>query len=48
MLSVLADPEDSITVANDCLEKDNIGYRFLRTWLGDGLVTADGELNIVN
>ncbi|CAG4967347.1 unnamed protein product [Parnassius apollo] len=36
---VLTDPEDSLTVANACLQKDTF-YEFAKPWLGEGLVTG--------
>ncbi|XP_026323157.1 uncharacterized protein LOC113232603 [Hyposmocoma kahamanoa] len=36
---VVTDPEDSTTVANNCLAKEGF-YRFARPWLGNGLATA--------
>ncbi|XP_022123240.2 cytochrome P450 4C1-like [Pieris rapae] len=40
---VLTDPEDALTVANTCLQKDAF-YEFAKCWLGEGLVT--GKLSI--
>ncbi|KAI5645671.1 cytochrome p450 domain-containing protein [Phthorimaea operculella] len=40
---VLCDPDDAMTVANTCLEKDDF-YEFAKPWLGEGLVT--GKLSI--
>ncbi|KPJ03616.1 Cytochrome P450 4C1 [Papilio xuthus] len=36
---VLTDPDDYLTVANACLQKDNF-YNFAKPWLGEGLVTG--------
>ncbi|CAK1594478.1 unnamed protein product [Parnassius mnemosyne] len=36
---IVTDPEDSLTVANACLEKDII-YKFGKPWLGEGLLTG--------
>ncbi|CAK1594451.1 unnamed protein product [Parnassius mnemosyne] len=36
---VVADPEDSLTVANACIQKDVI-YEFAKPWLGEGLITG--------
>ncbi|CAG5014180.1 unnamed protein product [Parnassius apollo] len=36
---VVTDPEDSLTVANACLQKDII-YEFGKPWLGEGLLTG--------
>ncbi|CAK1577858.1 unnamed protein product [Parnassius mnemosyne] len=36
---VLTDPEDCLTVANACLQKDII-YEFAKPWLGEGLLTG--------
>ncbi|CAG4961559.1 unnamed protein product [Parnassius apollo] len=38
-LYVVTDPEDSLTVANACLQKDFM-YEFAKPWLGDGLLTG--------
>ncbi|CAG4961543.1 unnamed protein product [Parnassius apollo] len=38
-LYVVTDPEDSLTVANACLEKDAI-YEYAKPWLGEGLLTG--------
>ncbi|XP_013185000.2 cytochrome P450 4C1 [Amyelois transitella] len=40
---VITDPDDFLTVANTCLEKDGF-YDFAKPWLGEGLVT--GKLSI--
>ncbi|CAH0721105.1 unnamed protein product, partial [Brenthis ino] len=36
---VISDPEDFLTVANTCLEKDSF-YEFGKEWIGEGLVTG--------
>ncbi|XP_013165752.1 PREDICTED: cytochrome P450 4C1-like [Papilio xuthus] len=36
---VLTDPDDYLTVANACLQKDSI-YNIAKPWLGEGLITA--------
>ncbi|CAH0721102.1 unnamed protein product, partial [Brenthis ino] len=36
---VITDPDDFLTVANTCLEKDGF-YEFAKPWLGEGLVTG--------
>ncbi|CAH0721104.1 unnamed protein product, partial [Brenthis ino] len=36
---VISDPEDFLTVANTCLEKDSY-YEFAKAWLGESLVTG--------
>ncbi|KAJ2940595.1 hypothetical protein O0L34_g6536 [Tuta absoluta] len=41
--NLLCDPDDAMTVANTCLEKDDF-YEFAKPWLGEGLVT--GKLSI--
>ncbi|XP_049880698.1 cytochrome P450 4V2-like [Pectinophora gossypiella] len=40
---VICDPDDAMTVANTCLEKDGF-YEFAKPWLGEGLVT--GKLSV--
>ncbi|XP_045780382.1 cytochrome P450 4C1-like [Maniola jurtina] len=37
---VVTDPDDYLTIANTCLQKDNF-YEFAKPWLGEGLVTGD-------
>ncbi|CAH2056500.1 unnamed protein product, partial [Iphiclides podalirius] len=37
--SLIADPDDALTAANACLEK-NFMYNFAKSWLGDGLITS--------
>ncbi|XP_069363043.1 cytochrome P450 4V2-like [Maniola hyperantus] len=36
----VTDPEDCLTVANTCLQKDSF-YDFGKSWFGNGLITAD-------
>ncbi|XP_075986347.1 putative cytochrome P450 4d21 [Anticarsia gemmatalis] len=38
---MIADPEDSVTAANACLQK-HYAYDFGKPWMGDGLVLASG------
>lgn len=46
--SGVSDPDDSYTILNTCLEKDDL-YNFGKPFLGESLITAKGELNpIVN
>ncbi|KAJ8715374.1 hypothetical protein PYW07_009856 [Mythimna separata] len=40
---LITDPEDSLTVAASCMEKDPY-YNFAKPWLGHGLVTAKYEI----
>ncbi|KAJ8715385.1 hypothetical protein PYW07_009867 [Mythimna separata] len=40
---LVTDPEDAMTVANQCLHKHFI-YDYVRTWLGNGLLTSSGAL----
>ncbi|XP_038219474.1 cytochrome P450 4C1-like [Zerene cesonia] len=40
---IVCDPDDALTVANSCLQKDTF-YEFAKPWLGEGLVT--GKLSI--
>ncbi|CAH0721107.1 unnamed protein product, partial [Brenthis ino] len=35
----ISDPDDFLTVANTCLEKDSF-YEFLKPWVGEGLLTG--------
>ncbi|XP_045780390.1 cytochrome P450 4V2-like [Maniola jurtina] len=37
---LVTDPEDCLTIANTCLQKDGF-YDFGKPWFGDGLITAD-------
>ncbi|CAH0697231.1 unnamed protein product [Spodoptera exigua] len=39
---LVTDPDDALTVANTCLHKHFI-YDYVRTWLGNGLLTSSGE-----
>ena len=41
-VAVITDPDDALTVANTCLHKHFI-YDFVRTWLGNGLLTSSGK-----
>ncbi|XP_045539866.1 cytochrome P450 4C1-like [Papilio machaon] len=36
---VVTDPDDCLTVANTCLQKDDF-YNFAKPWLGEGLITG--------
>ncbi|XP_045780271.1 uncharacterized protein LOC123877512 [Maniola jurtina] len=40
---MVTDPEDCLTVANTCLQKDSF-YEFGKPWFGEGLITADVQI----
>lgn len=40
---LIADPEDSVTAANACLQK-HFAYDFGKPWMGEGLVLASGPI----
>lgn len=41
VFSVITDPEDFNTAANQCLKAHYL-YEFIKSWLGEGLVTGTG------
>lgn len=41
---MVCDPDDYITVMGTCLEKNYFYRKILNAWVGEGLVTAPGEV----
>ncbi|KAJ2950583.1 hypothetical protein O0L34_g8832 [Tuta absoluta] len=41
----ITDPDDAVTVLNNCLEKNWV-YNFTKRWAGDGLATVTSNLNV--
>lgn len=46
IFTVVTDPDDFLTVANACLEKDWF-YDFAKPWLGEGLVTGSRKSKLI-
>lgn len=39
---MITDPDDALTAANACMQKHFI-YDYVKTWLGEGLLTSSGK-----